>query len=163
MKRIFVVLAIIVGFSSVAVAQRGTDTRPSQSKEYQQKAPGGGERLLPEEIVAKQMERLIKRLELTGDQQVKIRALLEAQMTEMKANMKAMREKMDEDPEAAKAQMEANKDAIKAKMEATRKKNAEQIRALLTEEQKITYDEMQEEMKQRIHNAGRPSVNHADE
>lgn len=147
------------------MAQRGTGTRPSQSKEYQHRAPGGpgGKRMSPEERITKQMERFSKKLELTEEQQTKVKAVLEAQAAEMQTQMESMREQMGDDPEAMHEQMEANRDAMHEQMEARMEKNDAQIKALLTEDQKVLYDEMKGEMKERMEKERRPSINHADE
>ncbi|MFV0365547.1 MAG: Spy/CpxP family protein refolding chaperone [Mangrovibacterium sp.] len=162
MKKVFLVIAIMAGCSTMAMAQRGTGTRPSQSAEYQHRGPRGG-RMSPEEQVAHETERLTKRLELTEEQQVKVKAVLEAQAAEMKAQMEAQREKMGDDPEAMREQMEENRDAMREKMEERMKKKEAQIKALLTDEQKVAYDEMRSEMKERMQQDRKPSVNHADE
>ncbi|MFV0553689.1 MAG: Spy/CpxP family protein refolding chaperone [Mangrovibacterium sp.] len=166
MKKVFLALAIIVGFSSMAMAQRGTGTRPSQSSEYQRRAPGG-ERMSPEERVAKEVERMTKQLNLTTDQQAKVKTVLEADAKEMQTQMQAMREKMGDDPEAMREQMESNRDAMRQQMEARRKAQETKIKAILTDEQKVAYDKMQSERQQRMRDGGgrgeRPAIGHPDE
>ncbi|MFV0290520.1 MAG: hypothetical protein ACK5IJ_06420 [Mangrovibacterium sp.] len=159
MKKVILVFAIVAGFSTISMAQRGSGTRPSQSSEYQQRGP----RMSSEERTAKQVERMTTELELTADQQTKVKEILNAQSVEMQNQMKAMREKFGDDPEAMREQMEANRETMHAQMDEQRKKNDAKIKAVLTDAQKVKYDEMQKEMKSRMPGGERPEINHPDE
>ncbi len=120
----FAILAFVIS-SSAALAQTA-DTQSSGDAA----APAGG-RQMP--TVDEQLQKLTKALTLTDDQQTKIKPILESQRTQM---------------EAIRNDTSGNRRENFAKMRDVHEKTVTQVKAVLNDDQKKKYDEIQEQMKQ---------------
>ena len=80
-----------------------------------------------------QLQKLTKALTLTDDQQTKIKPILESQRTQM---------------EAIRNDTSGNRRENFAKMRDVHEKTVTQVKAVLNDDQKKKYDELQEQMKQ---------------
>lgn len=83
------------------------------------------------------VENLSKELSLTAEQEAQLRAALEKRRSEAVA----MRETRRKEMEARRAEQKARAEATRERMQ----QNDEEIKALLTEEQKLRYDQLRQE------------------
>jgi Spy/CpxP family protein refolding chaperone len=97
--------------------------------------------LPPEEFV----KELKKELNFTSDQETKIQKILEAQSEEVKK----MFESAKKDREAKREEMKKEREAMHEKMEKQRKETDAKISAVLTDNQKKKYEELQKKNSQR--------------
>ncbi len=144
MKKLLLILALFVGVVTVAEAQRGSGERPSQSKDR----PEGRGRMNPEEMVDRQVTTLTKELTLSEKQSKELRVLLTKNMEARKAEMEKRRAEM----EAAREKGDVDRDKMRAAMQAERSKQDKEIKALLNDEQKAKYDQLQKEREERWKN-----------
>ncbi|WP_372776358.1 hypothetical protein [Mangrovibacterium sp.] len=137
MKKLVLILALFVGIITVAEAQRNTSSRPSQTNTE------GRQRMDPNERIDQQVAQMQKKLALTEEQTTKVKALL-------KANMEKNREAFQNARESG---QEVDREKMRAQMKAQTEKQDNEIKALLTADQKVKYDAMlkerQEKMKSR--------------
>ena len=120
----FAILALVI--SSSAALTQTADTQSSGDAA----APADG-RQMP--TVDEQLQKLTKALTLTDDQQTKIKPVLESQRTQM---------------EAIRNDTSGNRRESFAKMRDVHEKTVTQVKAVLNDDQKKKYDEIQEQMKQ---------------
>lgn len=95
---------------------------------------GRGQQLSPQERTQRQLERYQKQLDLTADQTSKIKEIVTASMEEM---------------QKLRGQAGSDRQAMFQSMQALNQKRNEQIKAVLTEEQKAKFEKMQAEMQDR--------------
>jgi len=149
-KRISVVLIIllsIAGYNYAQEPERGSGERPS--KEAGKGDHGGRPQMTPEEMLKRQNQRMVQELKLTKDQEAKVSAINKRFMDKNIGSRDKMRDATDEERKAFREQMRKMND----------EKNKE-IKALLTADQLILFDEMQkknaEAMKKRQGDHGGP-------
>ncbi|WP_442588509.1 DUF5969 family protein [Pedobacter sp. AW31-3R] len=101
----------------------------------------GGKRNMgtPEERAAKMTARLTEKLSLTADQQTKIKAVFLDQQAQM---------------EKTRAEQTQDRSAMRGKMMEMMKESDSKINAVLTEEQKKSYEAYKEERKSEMKNRG---------
>jgi protein CpxP len=118
MKKVLMICGLLLGVITFAQAQDG----------------GGRKMQTPEERATKRTEQLTKKLNLTADQQTKVKAIFLDQATAMSK----LREENKGDRDGAMAKMKAAGEDTDAK-----------LGAVLTDDQKKTYEEMKANMKKR--------------
>lgn len=141
MKKLLLILALFIGVITVAEAQRGSGERPSQSQSGQRP-----QRMDPAERIEKQTAQMKEKLALTDEQTTKVKALLTTNMEKRRAEMEKARESGE--------QMDREK--MRTQMQAEMKKQDADIKALLTKEQQVKYDEMVKEREERMKNRQGP-------
>jgi Spy/CpxP family protein refolding chaperone len=124
-----VVLVAIFLLGAVCFAQQNPPAQPPPGGDQTQ----GPRRGMPS--VDDQLKMLSDRLKLTADQQAKIKPVLEDQRTQMQALMK------DDS---------LSQDDRRAKMRSVRDSTNSKIRDVLTDDQKKQFDEMQQQMRDRM-------------
>lgn len=129
MMRTAAVLLCSASLSLVAMAQSGQTNDGPPPSGQQGPPPGGGMRGNPE----RRLERMTKELNLTADQQVKVKAILE----DGRAQMMALRN------DTSTAQ-----DEKRGKMMGMMKAENDKILAVLDDTQKAKFTEMEEKMRQ---------------
>jgi protein CpxP len=134
MKRTAAVLLCSVSLVLPALAQTGSTDGPPPAGQQQGPPPGGGRRGGPEQ----RLERMTKELNLSADQQTKIKAILD----DGRAKMMAAR-----DPNAS-------QDDQRAKMMELRKAESLNIKAVLDDSQKAKFDEMEKREMERMRDGG---------
>ncbi len=135
LKRTAAVLLCSVSLVLPALAQTGsTDGAPppAQGQQGQRGGRGGS----PEQ----RLEMMTKELNLSADQQVKVKAILEDGRTKMMAAR---------DPNASREDQ-------RAKMMELRKTESSNIKAVLDDGQKAKYDEMEKRQMERMRDGGGP-------
>ena len=134
-------IALGMALSGFALAQNGGDQPqgpPPQQQEGMRRGPGGpGGRMNPEE----RLKRMTADLNLTADQQAKIKTIMESEKTKM---------------DALRDDTSVEGDAKREKAMGIRKDTNSQIRAVLTADQQAKFDKQQEEMRNRRGNGGPP-------
>ncbi|HEY6308613.1 MAG TPA: hypothetical protein VI488_19380 [Candidatus Angelobacter sp.] len=123
-----VVLLAISLLGTAAFAQQNPPPPPGGNQPQQGQRHG-----MPS--VDDQVKMLSDRLNLTADQQTKIKPILEDQRTQMQALMK------DDS---------LSQDDRRAKMRSLRESTNSKIRDVLTDDQKKQFDEMQQQMRDRM-------------
>lgn len=144
MKKLFLITILFLGVFSLAQAQRGTGERPSQ-------AGGERQRMDPAERVERQTQRLKETLSLTDEQTVKVKAIFTKYSEKQREAFDKARASGEEfDPEKMRSQMQA-----------TMASQDNEIKALLTAEQKVKYEAHIKERQERMQNfrGGRPGDN----
>ncbi|HEY5331619.1 MAG TPA: hypothetical protein VIJ79_17200 [Acidobacteriaceae bacterium] len=134
MQRTAVVLLCSVSLVLPALAQTGSTDGAPPATQNQQGQRMGGRRGNPEQ----RLEMMTKELNLSADQQVKVKAILE----DGRAKMMAAR-----DPNAS-------QDDRRAKMMELRKTESDHIKAVLDDGQKAKFDEMQKREMERMRDGG---------
>ena len=148
MKKLLLILALFIGVITVAEAQRGSDERPSQSESGQRP-----KRMDPAERIEKQTAQMKEKLALTDEQTAKVKALLTSNMEKQRAEFEKRRAEMEKARESGE-QMDREK--MRAEMEARMAKQDAEIKALLTKDQQVKYDEMIKERQERMKNRQGP-------
>lgn len=135
MKRMFLITVLFLSVFSLAQAQRNTGQRPSRS--------GSGQpRMNPSEWIERRTQRLAETLSLNEDQIAKVKAIYTKDAEEQrKAFEKAKAEGQEPDREKMREQMIASR---------TRQDN--EIKALLTDEQKVKFENYIKEREERMKN-----------
>ncbi len=104
-------------------------------------------------------ERLTKALNLTADQQAKVKAIFDEAQKERKAKMEANREKFKAAKESGEKpdheKMKAHREAMMKEMKAKRDEVNGKIEAILTAEQKTKFTEIKAKMKERMEARGK--------
>lgn len=134
-------LLMVVGVSCNKFQQN------SQQQEQQQFGPGGGGmggggNFDPAAFVDRQMEELKEGLELSDDQEKQVREIITAGFETMR---KSREEMMDGG---------GDREAMREKMQAMREEQNQKIKAVLTEEQYIKYEKIQQERRERMRQNG---------
>ena len=134
-------LLMVVGVSCNKFQQN------SQQQEQQQFGPGGGGmggggNFDPAAFVDRQMEELKEGLELSDDQEKQVREIITAGFETMR---KSREEMMDGG---------CDREAMREKMQAMREEQNQKIKAVLTEEQYIKYEKIQQERRERMRQNG---------
>jgi len=135
MKRTAAVLLCSVSLVLPALAQTGTTDGAPPAGQQQGPPQGGGRRGGGPE---QRLERMTKELNLSADQQTKIKAILEDGRTKMTAAR---------DPNAS-------QDDQRAKMMELRKAESLNIKAVLDDTQKAKFDEMEKREMERMRGGG---------
>ena len=136
MKRILLITVLFLSVFSLAQAQRNTGQRPSKSGE------GGPGRMDPAERIERQTQRLTEALTLNADQITKVKAIYTKNAEEQhKAFEKARSSGEGFDREKMREQM---------KTSMTKQDN--EIKALLTPEQKVKFEKFIKEREERMKN-----------
>jgi protein CpxP len=128
-------LALGIAMSGFALAQNGGDQPqgpPPQQQDGMRGGPGGGRRGMPSP--EERLKRMTADLNLTADQQTKIKGFMEAEKTKM---------------DALRDDTSVEGDAKREKAMAIRKDTQASIRGVLTADQQAKFDKQQEEMKNR--------------
>ena len=120
--------------------------RNNQQQEQPQFGPGGGGmgggNFDPAAFVDRQMEELKEGLELSDDQVKQVREIITAGFETMR---KSREEMMDGG---------GDREAMREKMQAMREEQNQKIKAVLTEEQYIKYEKIQQERRERMRQNG---------
>jgi periplasmic protein CpxP/Spy len=128
-------LALGMSMAGLAAAQSGGDQPqgpPPQQQDGMRGGPGGGHRGMPSP--EERLKRMTEALNLTADQQVKIKTIMESEKTKMDA--------LRDDTSVAGEQK-------REKAMQVRKDSQDAIRATLTADQQAKFDKQQEEMRSR--------------
>jgi len=136
MKRTAAVLLCSVSLVLPALAQTGSTDGAPPPAQGQQGPRGGGRGGSPEQ----RLEMMTKELNLSADQQVKVKAILEDGRTKMMAAR---------DPNASREDQ-------RAKMMELRKTESSNIKAVLDDTQKTKFDEMEKRQMERMRDGGGP-------
>lgn len=118
MKKVLMICGLLLGVITFAQAQDGGDRKMHT----------------PEERATKRTEQLTKKLNLTADQQTKVKAIFLDQATAMSK---------------VREENKGDRDAVMAKMKAAGEETDAKVGAVLTDDQKKTYEEMKANMKKR--------------
>jgi periplasmic protein CpxP/Spy len=135
LKRTAAVLLCSVSLVLPALAQTGTTDGAPPAGQQQGPPPGGGRRGGGPE---QRLERMTKELNLSADQQTKIKVILD----DGRAKMMAAR-----DPNAS-------QDDQRAKMMELRKAESLNIKAVLDDSQKAKFDDMEKRERERMRDGG---------
>jgi Spy/CpxP family protein refolding chaperone len=132
-------LALCTAMSAFALAQNGGAPSGDQQQGGQRegRGPGGRGGMNPEE----RLKRLTTELNLTADQQAKVKTIVESEKTKM---------------DALRDDTSVEGDAKREKAMAIRKDSQDAIRAALTADQQAKFDKMQADMKNRGERRGPP-------
>jgi Spy/CpxP family protein refolding chaperone len=137
MKRIFLITILFLSVFSLAQAQRDTGQRPSRG--------GGGNgqgRMDPAERVERQTQRLTEALSLNADQIAKVKAIYTK-------NAENQRKAVEE---ARASGQQPDREKMREQMRASMTKQDNEIKALLTAEQKVKFEEFIKEREERMKN-----------
>ncbi|MDD4192008.1 MAG: hypothetical protein PHI28_11795 [Mangrovibacterium sp.] len=135
MKKMFLMTVLFLSVFSLAQAQRNTGQRPSRS--------GNGQpRMNPSEWIERRTQRLADALSLNEDQVTKVKAVYTK-------NSEGQRKAM----EKARAEgQEYGREKMREQMQASRIRQDNEIRALLTDEQKVKFEQYLKERDERMRN-----------
>lgn len=143
MKKVFLMTILFLSVFSLAQAQRNTGQRPSKSGNK-------GEHMgmmSPEERAERQTQRLTEALSLNPEQVAKVKAIVVKNGEE---NRKAFEK-------AREAGQEMEREKMRGQMKASMEKQDNEIKALLTPEQKVKFEKHIKEREERMKNwQGRP-------
>lgn len=132
---------LLCGAALAVVSAQAQDEAPpaAPAGQMQGPPPGGGRgmRMDPDKMV----ERLTKALALTPDQATQIKATLTAQQAKM---------------ESLRSNSSASREDRRAQMMAMHEDTESKIKAVLTADQKVKYDEIQARMRERMQDRGAP-------
>jgi len=145
MKRILLITVLFLSVFSLAQAQRNTGQRPSKA------GGGNGPGMMdPAERVERQTQRLSEALSLDADQIAKVKAIYTKNGEEQR---KAF--------EKAKAEgQEFDREKMREQMKASMAKQDNEIKALLTPEQKVKFEQYLKDREERMKNRqGGPGQN----
>lgn len=137
MKKILLMTVLFLGVFSLAQAQRNTGQRPSKDG-----AGGGPGRMDPAERVERQTQRLNEALTLSADQIAKVKAIYTKNAEEQR--------KAFEKARAAGEQVDREK--MREQMRTSMTKQDNEIKALLTAEQKEKFEKYVKEREERMKN-----------
>lgn len=151
MKKILLIGILMLGIFSLAEAQRNTGQRPSKSGDHQQRGMQD-----PAQRIENQTKRLTDALSLNAEQITKVKAILTKNAEK--------RQKAFEKMKASGA--EPDRDKMRENMKASAAQQDNEIKALLTAEQKVKYEQVIKEREERMKNwqgrqggAGGPAQN----
>ncbi|MEL7587720.1 MAG: hypothetical protein AAGU19_13475 [Prolixibacteraceae bacterium] len=151
MKRILLIGILVLSIFSLAQAQRNTGQRPSKSGDQQQRGM-----MDPVQRVERQTERLTEALSLNADQVTKVKAILTKNAEKRQKDFEKMRA----------SGAEPDRDKMRENMKAANTQQDNEIKALLTAEQKVKYEQVIKEREERMKNwqgrqggAGGPAQN----
>jgi len=141
MKRIsFLLMAIVMVFSV------SCNKLKQNSQEQQQMGPGGGMggpgNFDPAAFVDRQMEELKEGLELSDDQEKQVREIL----TAGSETMRKAREEMQDGG--------GDFEGMREKMQQMREEQNQKIKAVLSEDQFVKYEQIQKERRERMRQGG---------
>lgn len=140
MKKLLIITVIFLSVVSLAQAQRGSGQRPSKAGDKHQ-------RMDPAQRIERQVQGLTKALELNTEQQAKVKEIFKKYGEMQREAFTKMRESAGEN---------VDRDAMRTKMRTLmgdiRKKQDEEIKALLTDTQKEKYEQFQKERLERFKN-----------
>jgi hypothetical protein len=119
----------------------------AQSEQQGRPDRGGqrGERMDPQQRLERRLTMLTERLQLSQQQATQIRQILTQEQTQMAS----LRQK---------AEGGASRESLRPEMQAIRQRSEQQIEGVLTDQQRTTYRELRESMRQR-RGEGRPPRN----
>jgi Spy/CpxP family protein refolding chaperone len=136
MKRILLITVLFLSVFSLAQAQRNTGERPSKSDD-------GGHRMMdPAERIERQTQRLTEALSLNEDQVTKVKGIYTKYAEK---HRKAFEE-------ARASGEEIDRDKMHETMKASMTKQDNEIKALLTDEQKVKFEKYIEEREEKMKN-----------
>lgn len=135
MKKIF--YSLVVVFFMVAVSCNQGSNSGSTFMNGGDRGGMGPGNFDPEAMIDRQMDQMKETLELTGDQEDQIRDIL----VKGSENMQAMREEMREGG--------GGFEGMRESMQQMREEQDSKIKEILSEEQWLSYEAMQEEMRSR--------------
>lgn len=135
MNKFFLITVLFLGVFSLAQAQRGTGQRPSQ-------AGGGRPQMDPAERVERQTQQLKESLSLTDEQTAKVKAIYTKYGEKQREAFQKARE----------AGEEVDREKMREQMQATRTQQDNEIKALLTAEQKTKFEAVIKERQERMRN-----------
>lgn len=141
MKRnAYILFVILIGL--IVSCNRGSRNNSQQSF-----GPGGGMgpgNFDPQAFVNRQMDELKEALELTKDQEKKVREIISSGFETMQKAREEMRDGS------------GNFEGMREKMQKMREEQNEKIKEVLSDEQWTKYDEIQKEMRERMRQGGGP-------
>lgn len=137
MKKILLIGILVLSIFSLAQAQRNTGQRPSKSGDQQ---PRG--MMDPAQRVERQTERLTEALSLDAEQVTKVKAILTKNSEKRQKAFEEMRASGDE----------PDRDKMRESMKASNLQEDKEIKALLTAEQKVKYEQVIKEREERMKN-----------
>ncbi len=150
MKKIVMIALMILAVASLAQAQRGGGQRPSQAPGSQNQRP----QMNPEQMIERQIQRLNEAVSLTDAQKTKVKEIFKQNGEKQRELFSSMRNGSGQ---------QADREKMRAKMDEFRKKQDEQIKAVLTKEQLPKYEKYMQErearMKERMNNGGQRGGN----
>ncbi len=135
MKKLFLITVLFLGILSFAQAQRGSGQRPSQ-------AGGGRPQMDPAERVERQTQRLKEVLSLTDEQTLKVKDIYKKYSEKHREAFQKARESGEE----------FDREKMREQMQATMAQQDNEVRALLTEEQKVKFEAFIKERAERMKN-----------
>jgi Spy/CpxP family protein refolding chaperone len=131
-----VVLAAGLVLAPQAEAQSEQQGRPDRGAQR-------GERMDPKQRLERRISMLTERLQLSQQQAAQIRQILTQEQTQMQ-------------PLWQKAEAGASRESLRPEIQAIRERTEQQIEGVLTEQQRTTYRELRESMRQRRGEGRRP-------
>jgi len=137
MKKILLITVLFLSVFSFAQAQRNTGQRPSKGGEG-----GGPGRMDPAERVERQTQRLNEALTLSADQITKVKAVYTKNAEEQKKAFEKARS----------AGEKVDREKMHEQMKASMTKQDNEIKALLTPEQKVKFEKFIKEREERMKN-----------
>lgn len=147
MKRIVLIAMMLLGIASLAQAQRGSGQRPSQAPGHQR------QQMNPEQMADRQIQRLNEALTLSDAQKTKLKEIFKQNSEKQRELFSGMRGNGEQ----------GDRDKMREKMNEFRKKQDEQIKAILTKDQLPKYEkylkEREAKMKERMNNGGQRGGN----
>ncbi|MCW0484148.1 Spy/CpxP family protein refolding chaperone [Gaoshiqia sediminis] len=135
MKKFFLITVLFLGVFSLAQAQRGTGQRPSQ-------AGGGRPQMDPAERVERQTQRLKEALTLTDEQTVKVKEIYTKYGEKQREAFQKARE----------SGQEMDREKMREQMQANMVQQDNEVKALLTAEQKTKFEAVIKERQERMRN-----------
>ena len=135
MKKFLFIFVLFLGVFSLAQAQRDTSQRPSSTGDRPQ-------RMDPAERVERQTQHLKETLSLTDEQTAKVKGIYTK-------NMEKQRQAFEKARESGK---EVDREEMRTQMMTSMKQQDTEVKALLTDEQKVKYEEFIKEREERMKN-----------
>lgn len=129
-----------LGFLTMAFVMAFFMSCNQGSKSNQQPAFGPGN-FDPQAFVDRQMEELKEGLDLSRDQEKKVREIIEAGSETMRKAREGMQDGGD-------------REAMREKMQQMREEQNQKIKAVLSEEQFVKYEQIQQERRERMRQGG---------
>ncbi len=142
MKKFFLITVLFLSIFSLAQAQRNTGQRPSRSGSSD--SNGRPAMMDPAERINRQTDRLKESLSLSADQVAKVKAIYTK-------NEEARRQAFEK-ARSASSNAEVDRDKMREQMRAAMTKQDEEIKAVLTAEQKVKYEQVIKEREERMKN-----------
>lgn len=137
MKKLLLLSILLLGVFSLSQAQRNTGERPSQSK-----GESRPERISPEERIEREVKQLKDTLALTDEQAVKVKEIYSKNEEKRRAAFEKARESGEE----------PDREAMRKEMMAAMEAQNTEIKAVLTNEQKVKFESYLKARQERMKN-----------